>query len=377
LKPEAARKQFPEIPWFEPETVEAAIAAEPDPARRLGLSHGLPDFLAARLIAIYGEKAEALAEALSQRGPQTLRANSLKTTREKLLEILRKDEVAATPTANAPTGLTLARRINAFRRPEFSSGLFEVQDESSQLAAEAVAPPPGGLVVDFCAGAGGKTLAIGALMKNKGRLVALETQAFKLTELRKRIARAGLSNAQALAITDTTWPPEVEALKGKAHRVLVDVPCSGTGAFRRNPEGRWRLQADDLTRLPALQLSIARRAMALVAPGGRLIYATCSIMNEENEDVIERLLAGGKEQAGAWELVLMKEILGGKRAKPICDAGGKYLKLLPSVHGCDGFFAAVLRRKDLPAAAVVETATPTTPEITPPATPDAASDSAD
>ncbi|MGH7144593.1 MAG: RsmB/NOP family class I SAM-dependent RNA methyltransferase, partial [Planctomycetota bacterium] len=304
------------LAWFDPAAVEADLAAEADPALRLGLQAGLPEFLATRLIQVFGpERATAIAAALAERPPQTLRANTLKTTREGLIARLKATGIETSATPHAAAGVTLKRRSNPFRLAAFREGLFEMQDESSQLAAEVVAPPPGGLVVDFCAGAGGKTLALGALMRNRGRLIALDTQGFKLPELRKRAARAGLSNLQALPMGLTDWPPEVAALRGKAARVLVDVPCSGTGALRRNPEARWRLQPEDLIRLPELQFQIARRAMALVAPGGRLIYATCSILPEENEAVIARLLqAGNAPSAGTGALVADAGNADGNRA---------------------------------------------------------------
>lgn len=357
LKPAAAELPAPGIAWFDPAQVHAAIDAEPDPARRLGLKHGLPDFLAARLLAEYPTQAETIAQALGERAPLTLRVNTLKIARDELLAQLRKAQLAVSPTVLAPQGIGFQRRINPFKLPAFQEGLFDLQDESSQLAAEIVAPPPGSLVIDFCAGAGGKTLALGALMKNKGRLIALDTNARKLTELRKRAARAGLTNLQALAIDESSFPPEVEALRGKAARVLVDVPCTGSGALRRNSEGRWRLTPEDLTRLPILQTAIARRAMELVAPGGRLIYATCSILPEENEQVMATLTNRPElsrvsaEPASAamtadWQPVLVKEILGKARADAVCDPAGRFLKLLPTSQAHDGFFTAVLRRRE-------------------------------
>jgi 16S rRNA (cytosine967-C5)-methyltransferase len=176
-------------------------------------------------------------------------------------------------------------------------------------------------------------------MRNKGRLIALDVHARKLQELQRRARRAGLSNLQTMLLQDD-WPPQLRRFSGKADRVLVDVPCSGLGAFRRKPEMRWRLSAEDLERLPREQEAIARRAMQLLAPGGRLIYATCTILREENESVIERLLGDAQ-----FERVPAKEVLGKEKASHICDSSGMFLQLLPHQHGCDGFFAAILRRK--------------------------------
>jgi 16S rRNA (cytosine967-C5)-methyltransferase len=325
--------------WRAVAAVDERIARERDPVRRLGLGRSLPDWLARRLIEQYEEEADALAAALNRRAPLTIRANTLKTTRDALAARLAAEGIAAHPTRWAGAGLVLDTRVNVFGLAAFKEGLFEAQDEASQLVAELTAPPPRSLVIDACAGAGGKTLALGALMGSKGRLVALDVDERKLEELRRRARRAGLSNARALAVDDGGWPDEVERLRGQADRVLVDAPCSGLGALRRNPEARWRLGEDDLRRLPGEQRRIAARAQALVAPGGRLIYATCTILREENEAVVAGLLGPG------WEPVRAAEIWGAERASELCDATGTCLRLLPDRHDTDGFFAAVLRRQ--------------------------------
>jgi 16S rRNA (cytosine967-C5)-methyltransferase len=297
--------------------------------------------LSKRLISQYGDRADELATALNQRAPLTVRANTLKTTREALVARLAEEKVVARPTRFAPAGLTLETRVNMFGLAAFKDGLFEAQDEASQLVAELVAPPPKGLVVDACAGAGGKTLGLGAIMENRGRLVALDVDARKLEELRRRARRAGLSNARAIAVDAESWPDEVEALRGRAERVLVDAPCSGLGALRRNPEARWRLGEEDLARFPAQQLAIARRAQNLVAPGGRLIYATCTVLRAENEDVLDKLVTSC---GPGWEIMRTAEIWGTERASWVSDVSATFLKLLPHRHDTDGFFAAVLRR---------------------------------
>jgi 16S rRNA (cytosine967-C5)-methyltransferase len=312
--------------------VDERIAEIEDPMRRFALTQSLPDVVADRLLAEHGADAEPLCNALRRRAPLTLRVNTLKTTRDALIERLGGAGIRARATRFASDGIVLDEHANVFELAEFHAGLFEVQDEASQLAAELVAAPPRGTVVDFCAGAGGKTLAIGARMNNQGRVVALDPSARRLKELRRRAARAGLFNVQHA-------PHDLASLHARADRVLTDVPCSGLGALRRKPDIRLRIGADDLERLPREQFEIASRALELVAPGGRLIYATCTLLANENERVVERLLA-----RGGVELVKVKEILGSERASAITDASGTFLKLFPHRHDTDGFFAAVLRR---------------------------------
>ena len=341
LSTATAKTQFPDVNWDAVIALDFALKAESDPVKRLGLTASLPDFLVERLMAQYGGEAEELARALNLRAPLTLRINSLKASRAEVLGKFSKRGLEAKPTRLASMGIELATRANVFGFSEFADGKFEVQDEASQLVAELVAPPPKGLIIDFCAGAGGKTLALGALMRNRGRLFALDISPKKLDEFRRRARRAGLTNARAILLdSNAVWPTELQPHAGKADRVLVDVPCSGVGVFRRKPEMRWRLKAGDLQRLPREQEAIARRAMQLCAHGGRLIYATCTVLAEENEQVVERLLSGSD-----FDLVPPKEILGGAAAKKITDASGRFVKLLPHIHNCDGFFAAVLRRR--------------------------------
>jgi 16S rRNA (cytosine967-C5)-methyltransferase len=343
LPPEEAARELDGIDWGAVAAVDARIARERDPVRRLGLARSLPDWLAARLLRQFAGEADALAAALNERAPLTIRANALKTTREALAARLAAEGLASRPTAWARDGLILETRVNVFGLAAFREGLLEVQDEASQLVAEVTAPPPRGLVVDACAGAGGKTLALGALLGNQGRIVALDASGRKLEELRRRARRAGLSNARAIeaVIGAGAWPDEVARLRDRADRVLVDAPCSGIGALRRNPEARWRLVEEDLARLPAEQEAIAARAAELVAPGGRLIYATCTILAEENEAVVERLAA----RLPGFEPVRLAEIRGAEGARPIADETGTWLRTLPHRHGTDGFFAAVLRRR--------------------------------
>lgn len=341
ITPGEAAAEIPEIDWGKVAAVDDRIGKERDPVRRFAIGRSLPDFLAKRLLAQYGEEAGALADALNQRAPLTVRANTIKVTREELAARLRQDGIESRPTPLTKDGLVLQTRVNAFGLAAFREGLFEVQDEASQLVAELTAPPPGALVVDSCAGAGGKTLAVAASMKNKGRVVALDVSERKLEELRRRARRAGLSNVRAVAISPKEWPDEVERLRGKVDRVLVDAPCSGVGALRRNPEARWRLSEDDLVRLPREQEAILRRVIPLLSEGGRAIYATCTLLGDENEDVVSRVLASDK----SLELVRVAELWGKDRAAGITDSSGTFLQLAPHRHDADGFFAAVLRKR--------------------------------
>jgi 16S rRNA (cytosine967-C5)-methyltransferase len=284
------------------------------------------------------ERALAVAEAMNRRAPMTIRANTARVSREDLTARLAEEHVVARPTALAPAGLVLETRVNAFALSAFREGLFEVMDEGSQLVAELVAPPPGGRVVDACAGAGGKTLAVGASMGGKGRLLALDVDGKKLEELRRRSRRAGLTNVAARQIKSEVAGLPDEARPAAWDRVLVDAPCSGLGTLRRNPEARWRLGPDVVRAFPARQLALLVTYAPLVAVGGRLLYATCTLAEDENDRVLDRFLA----ERDDFVRVPVKEIWGRPRAEEAGD--GLTLRLYPDRHDTDGFFAAVLRR---------------------------------
>jgi 16S rRNA (cytosine967-C5)-methyltransferase len=221
-----------------------------------------------------------------------------------------------------------------------------MQDEASQLVAELVAPPPRSFAIDACAGAGGKTLALAALLGGKGKLLALDTSESKLEELRRRARRAGASNVQALAV-DLRDEDAVAKLGQTASRVLVDAPCTGLGAIRRNPEARWRLRKDDLPRLVSAQAALARSAARLVAPHGRLVYATCSFLPSEGEVAAELFLSAHAD----FSLVTVRDVLGRARTDRVATRDGRYLRTWRfdgapdgGDEGMDGFFAAVMRR---------------------------------
>jgi 16S rRNA (cytosine967-C5)-methyltransferase len=311
------------------------LAAIVDPVERLAVGESYPSWLVRRLADQMGlDEAARLLSAMNRRAPLTVRANRLKNTREELAEKLRAEGVASHPSPLAPDALELETHLNAYGLAAFREGRFELQDAGSQLIAELTAPPPRGVVLDACAGAGGKTLALGALLGNKGRLVALDVAPKKLLELRERARRAGLTNVQALSVDELA-----RARLSSFDRVLCDAPCSGVGVLRRNPEARWRLGPADLDELPRMQRAILDEYARHCAVGGRLVYATCTVIADENERVAEGFLAAHP----SFEEVPTKEILGGERARAVGD--GRYLKLLPHVHGTDGFFAAVFRRR--------------------------------
>jgi len=317
-------------------TLDASpLSAIADPIVRLAVTESVPDWIARRLADERGiDDAAKLLAAMNRRAPLTVRANRIKNTREELAERLRAEKIESRPHPLAPDALELDTHVNAYGLEAFKQGRFELQDAGSQLIAELCAPPPRGTIVDACAGAGGKTLALGALAGNKGRMVALDVSAKKLDELRERARRAGLTNVQAIAVENGA----PESLLGRADRVLCDAPCSGLGVLRRNPEARWRLSPADLDELPRTQRAILDSYAPLVKEGGRLIYATCTVTRSENDEVVDAFLAAHP----SFREVQSREILGTARALQIGD--GTRLRLLPHVHDTDGFFAAVMRK---------------------------------
>ena len=365
---EEAREALPVVNWKAVAEIDAAIARESSPVLRLALKCSLPDLLAERFLEEYGDEAEALGSALNEAATQTLRANTLKVTRAELAERLTASGVETRSTRFAPHGLSLSLdaepkdRSADMLRSARSSGLFEPQDEGSQLVSELAAcalraflkhasaktgfgfEETGGIAVDFCAGAGGKTLPLGAAMNNRGRLFALTLKHHDYDELRRRADRAGLENLTPVLIERNTLPRELHSVRGKAICVLVDAPCSGVGALRRKPEVRWRITAEALQRLPAEQLDILKQAARLCAPGGYLIYATCTVLRAENEAVAAEFLNQSREFALVSARTLFETVLPKKGAARVTDATGQYLKLLPHQQGTDGFFAAVFQK---------------------------------
>lgn len=226
-------------------------------------------------------------EALNQPAPAVLRANRLRISPRELIAILHEENVEAQELSGFPDALKLNRRMNVFRTKAFADGLFEMQDSGSQQIAPFLLPKPGMRIVDACAGAGGKTLHLAALMGNTGRIIALDTAEFKLQELRKRARRAGASTIETRLIEDNRT---IKRLAGTADAVLLDVPCSGLGVLRRNPDAKWKLTAEGLETTRALQQDIIMRYSAMVKTGGLLVYATCSILPSENREQVNRFL---------------------------------------------------------------------------------------
>jgi len=312
----------------------------------------LPDWLWDRLVAARGEAgAEALARGLKQPAPLDVRVNMVKMSRDEALAQLRASGVEGAITPYSPHGIRLQGKPVLQRNPLFMSGAIEVQDEGSQLLAELVAPKRGEMVIDFCAGAGGKTLALGALMRSSGRLYALDVAAGRLSKLKPRLSRSGLSNVHPVRI-ESENDIKVKRMAGKADRVLVDAPCSGLGTVRRNPDLKWRHEPSDIAELAVKQSAILEAAARLVKPGGRLVYATCSLLEEENRAVVDAFLVAHSEFS---ELDCVQLLA--KRGIVIESAAAPALELLPHVHGTDGFFACVMQRQAAPpkAAAVAET----------------------
>ena len=312
-----------------------------DPVERLAAEASLPSWIAGRFASELGlEEARALCRAMNQRAPLTVRANLLRGTRDELRERLAAEGVAAEPTPHSPWGLTLDGHANAFALRAFRDGLFEIQDEGSQLVVLACGARPGWTVVDACAGAGGKSLALAMEMRNRGSLHAWDVDAERLDEARRRARRAGVHNLRARVIP-AAGPEAEEAaadLAGKADLVLVDAPCSGLGTLRRRPDARWRLEPGDPERFAAAQRELGARFARMVRPGGRLVYATCAIGRTENEEVAEFLAA----EPGLAPLPL-ERTLGPERARAL-GAEGHLLRLLPHRHGTDGFFVAAFER---------------------------------
>jgi 16S rRNA (cytosine967-C5)-methyltransferase len=295
----------------------------------------LPDWLWDRLVAVYGtEESSAIAQGLLGAAPLDLRVNLEKISREEALASL---ALEGAPTPLSPAGIRMRGKPAINRHALFLSGGVEVQDEGSQLLAYLLAPRRGEMVADFCAGAGGKTLAISMLMHGSGRVYAMDVSDKRLRELAPRAARAGISNVHPIVLAGE-GDVRVKRLAGKLDRVLVDAPCSGFGTLRRNPDLKWRHGETAITELAAKQARILKAAARLVKPGGRLVYATCSILPDENEAVADAFAA----EHGEFKALACNELLATQRIA--LDTGAR-LRLWPHRHGTDGFFAAAYERR--------------------------------
>jgi 16S rRNA (cytosine967-C5)-methyltransferase len=299
----------------------------------------LPDWVIERLRRRHGdEEILALARSLQQPAPLDLRVNTMKAPREAVLERLEADGTPGAATRYSPVGVRVKEKVALNRHPMFLDGAVEVQDEGSQILGLLVEPRRTDMVVDFCAGAGGKTLQLGAAMASHGRLYAYDISDKRLANLTPRLRRSGLSNVHPQRIAGEN-DPKVKRLRGKVDRVLVDAPCTGFGTLRRNPDLKYRQNEAGLAELNAKQYAILEAAAALVKPGGRVVYGTCSLLEEENEAIVERFLAAHP----GFAIVPCAEVLARQGVTvPGCE---DYLRLLPHVHDTDGFFAAVMQRE--------------------------------
>jgi len=297
----------------------------------------LPDWVVERLGARHSEaEILALARGLNQPASLDLRVNTLRAEREAVRRELAASGIESAPTPHSPVGLRIKGRPPVNRHPLFLSGAIEVQDEGSQLLGYLVAPKRHDLVVDFCAGAGGKSLMLGALMRSHGRIYAFDTSATRLSRLKPRLKRSGLSNLYPHPIRNEN-DLRVKRLAGKIDRVLVDAPCSGLGTLRRNPDLKWRQSPRSVEELRLKQAAILRSAANLVKPGGRLVYATCSLLAEENEDIVAAFLGERPDFIALHCGELFEE-------QRVTLDTGPLLRLLPHLHGTDGFFAAAMAR---------------------------------
>lgn len=315
-------------------TVVSAATSSLPPAVRLSL----PDWLWQNLRSQFGEdRALRLGSALLLPAPLDLRVNTLVAKRKNVIEALARDAIAARVTRYSPVGIRLGGKPSLNQTALYVNGAIEVQDEGSQLLGLLVAPARRQMVVDFCAGTGGKTLLLGAMMRDQGRLYAFDVSAKRLEALKQRVRRARLTSVHP-QLVGSERDPRIGRLAGKIDRVLVDAPCSGLGTLRRSPDLKWRQSPGLVSEWTARQSRILEAASQLVKSGGRLVYATCSLLAAENEAIVESFLESqnGRFCLTDWQSVLAE--LG------IRLEGDRYFRVLPDEHGCDGFFGAVLER---------------------------------
>ena len=304
---------------------------------RIGIEHSFPDWMVQKFIEQYGEsEAENICSSLNEQAPLTLRVNTLKTTVEQCQAELSKQGIETAKTLLSPFGLNLSKRINVFSLPVFRDGWFEVQDEGSQLLPFLVDPKPNAKLLDVCAGAGGKTLEFAALMKNRGEIFATDINSYRLEELRKRTKRAGAQNIRV---------QEIQAIEDLAEQysdffdiVFVDAPCSGLGTIRRNPGMKWMVTEQTVHEVSDKQKSILHSSAPLVKSGGRIVYATCTLLRQENENVVEEFMVRHPE----FKMVEANGLLDKWHNGLVTT--GPFFKLLPQMHGTDGFFCAVLEK---------------------------------
>ena len=314
--------QVPDWPQFDGTPVRRIKGKFDELSRTRKFRESVPDWLDELGVQELGEKVwTSEIGALNKQAPVVLRANKLKTTPQALSAILAEEGIETNNIRNYPEALELKERANVFRTKAFKDGLFEVQDASSQRVAEFLDVEPGMRVVDTCAGAGGKTLHLAALMENKGQIIALDIYGNKLKELKRRAKRAGAHNVETRSIDSTKV---IKKLYGSADRVLIDAPCSGLGVLSRNPDAKWKLQPDFIEKIKNTQSEILEQYSKIVKKGGKLVYATCSVLPSENDRQVQKFL---KTEIGK-EFRLLKE-----------------KKILSSESGYDGFYMALLQKE--------------------------------
>lgn len=324
-----------------PDLVKSLAMAKEDQAQvvteHLGLQSSFPDWMIKKFLEQFGVKeTEALCRSLNEQGPLTLRVNTLKTTVEECRNLLREEGVETVRTRLSPFGLHVPKRLNIFALKPFKDGLFEVQDEGSQLLPILVDPKPTAKVLDACAGAGGKSLELSALMKNRGEIFSTDLNGYRLDQLRKRARRAGAFNIRVKEIDS------IDGLKSEFSEVfddvLVDAPCSGLGTIRRNPGMKWSVTELTVKEVSQKQIHILDASSRLIKTGGQLAYATCTLLREENENIVESFL----ERHPNFRLVEKDELL--KKLNLPSRSDGRYIKFLPHREGTDGFFFAIMKK---------------------------------
>lgn len=323
----------------------AKMCSTPATAPPDWVAGNFPEWLQPDLEARFGSDIGPEMSALNDRAPLDLRVNTLKSQRQQALEGLASEGVTATPTELSPMGLRVTGRSRITGLKAFTGGAFDIQDEGSQVACVLAQARPGMQVVDLCAGAGGKTLALAAAMENKGQIYAVDNSRHRLRQMKPRLGRAGVRNVQTRR-ADVLEPAALSDLSKRADRVVLDAPCTGTGAWRRNPDARWRLTPDMLSHHTERQDRLLDRAAELVAPGGRLIYVTCSVLPQENEQRVEAFLARTSDFVALPVTEVWRDGFGTEF--PGQAQAGPYLFLTPHRHQTDGFFVAVLSRAPRP-----------------------------
>ena len=311
--------------------------AENDPVERIGVRYSFPNWIVERLLREYGEgETEKLCASLNTQAPLTLRVNTLKTTLEECQQALRAEGVETNRTRRSPVGLEVPKRINIFRLRTFQQGMFEVQDEGSQIVSMLVDPKPTAKLLDACAGAGGKTLHFAALMANRGEIVAADVSSYRIDQLRKRTRRAGVSNVRARAIKDLS--DLEDRYRSYFDVVFVDAPCTGLGTIRRNPGLKWTVTEESARELSVKQQGILEASAPLVKPGGVLAYTTCTLLREENEEVVDAFLRMHAE------FTLVDPGFRDLQPQLHREESVRYVKLFPHREGTDGFFCALLHK---------------------------------